>query len=112
MIVWKMDGKPWCGPCRRENPNVVRAWNEYKDKGFEVFSVSLDKDVSKWERAIAQDGLIWPNHISDLRGWNSVATERFGISSIPHAILIDKDGTVVATHLRGSQLEAELEQLL
>jgi peroxiredoxin len=102
----------WCGPCRRENPNVVRAWNEYKDKGFEVFSVSLDKDVSKWERAIAQDGLIWPNHISDLRGWNSVATERFGISSIPHAILIDKDGTVVATHLRGSQLEAELEQLL
>jgi len=102
----------WCGPCRRENPNVVRAWNAYKDKGFEVFSVSLDKDVSKWQRAIDQDGLIWPNHISDLRGWNSVVTGLYGISSIPHAILIDKDGTVVATHLRGSQLEAELEQLL
>lgn len=102
----------WCGPCRRENPNVVRAWNAYKDKGFEVFSVSLDKDVSKWQRAIDQDGLVWPNHISDLRGWNSVVTGLYGISSIPHAILIDKDGTVVATHLRGSQLEAELEQLL
>jgi peroxiredoxin len=102
----------WCGPCRRENPNVVRAWQAYKDKGFEVFSVSLDKDVSKWQRAIDQDGLIWSNHISDLRGWNSVVTGLYGISSIPHAILIDKEGTVVATHLRGSQLEAELEQLL
>lgn len=102
----------WCGPCRRENPNVVRAWNEYKDQGFEVFSVSLDKDVKKWERAIAQDGLAWPNHISDLRGWNSVATSLYGISSIPHAILIDRDGTVVSTHLRGAQLEAELERLL
>lgn len=102
----------WCGPCRRENPNVVRAWNDYKDEGFEVFSVSLDKDVKKWERAIAQDGLAWPNHISDLRGWNSVATSLYGISSIPHAILIDRDGTVVATHLRGAQLESELERLL
>ena len=102
----------WCGPCRRENPNVVRAWNEYNNRGFEVFSISLDKDVSKWKRAIEQDGLIWPYHISDLRGWNSVASAQYGISSIPHAILIDKDGTVVATHLRGNQLETELEKLL
>lgn len=102
----------WCGPCRRENPNVVRAWNEYKDRGFEVFSVSLDKDLKKWKRAIDQDGLIWPYHISDLRGWSSSATQLFGISSIPHAILIDKDGTVVATHLRGAQLESELQRLL
>ena len=102
----------WCGPCRRENPNVVRAWNEYKDQGFEVFSVSLDKDLKKWKRAIDQDGLIWPYHISDLRGWSSSATQLFGISSIPHAILIDKDGTVVATHLRGAQLESELQRLL
>ncbi len=102
----------WCGPCRRENPNVVRAWNEYNDRGFEVFSISLDRDVSKWKRAIDQDGLIWPYHISDLKGWSSVVSQRFGISSIPHAILIDKDGTVVATHLRGSQLERELEKLL
>ena len=58
----------WCGPCRRENPNVVRAWNEYHDRGFEVFSVSLDRDVAKWKRAIEQDGLIWDDHISDLKG--------------------------------------------
>jgi len=102
----------WCGPCRRENPNVVRAWNEYHDRGFEVFSVSLDRDVSKWKRAIEQDGLVWDDHISDLKGWSSIATELYGISSIPHAILIDQDGTVVATHLRGSQLERELDQLL
>lgn len=102
----------WCGPCRRENPNVVRAWNEYHDRGFEVFSVSLDRDVTKWKRAIEQDGLVWDDHISDLKGWSSIATELYGISSIPHAILIDKDGTVVATHLRGSQLERELDQLL
>lgn len=102
----------WCGPCRRENPNVVRAWNEYRERGFEVFSISLDKDVTKWKRAIEQDGLIWPYHISDLRGWNSVASAQYGISSIPHAILIDQEGTVVATHLRGNQLETELEKLL
>ena len=91
---------------------MVRAWNEYKDRGFEVFSISLDRDVSKWQRAIDQDGLIWPYHISDLKGWSSVVSQRYGISSIPHAILIDKDGTVVATHLRGSQLERELKKLL
>lgn len=102
----------WCGPCRRENPNVVRAYNEYNDRGFEVFSVSLDKTVGKWERAIEQDGLSWPHHISDLKGWNSVVTDIYGISSIPHAILIDQQGTVVATHLRGAQLESELNKLL
>ena len=64
------------------------------------------------ERAIEQDGLIWDDHISDLKGWGSIATELYGISSIPHAILIDQDGTVVATHLRGTQLERELDQLL
>jgi len=102
----------WCGPCRRENPNVVRAWNEYKGRGFDVFSVSLDRDVAKWQRAIDQDGLVWPNHISDLKGWGGMATELYGINSIPHAILIDKDGTVIATHLRGNQLERELDKLL
>jgi thiol-disulfide isomerase/thioredoxin len=102
----------WCGPCRRENPNVVRAYKEYNDRGFEVFSISLDKTSGKWERAIEQDGLIWPHHISDLKGWNSIVTDIYGISSIPHAILIDQLGTVVATHLRGSQLEAELDKLL
>jgi len=91
---------------------VVRAWNEYKGRGFDVFSVSLDRDVAKWQRAIDQDGLVWPNHISDLKGWGGMATELYGINSIPHAILIDKDGTVIATHLRGNQLERELDKLL
>ena len=68
--------------------------------------------MGKWERAIEQDGLIWPHHISDRKGWNSVVTDIYGISSIPHAILIDQQGTVVATHLRGAQLEAELNKLL
>lgn len=102
----------WCGPCRRENPNVVRAYNAYNSRGFEVFSISLDRDQGKWQRAIEQDGLTWPHHISDLRGWSSVATELYGISSIPHAILIDREGVVVATHLRGAMLEAELDKLL
>ena len=102
----------WCGPCRRENPNVVRAYEEYKDRGFEVMSISLDRDAAKWKRAIEQDGLAWPNHISDLKGWGSVVTELYGISSIPHAILIDGNGTVVATHLRGARLEQELDKLL
>ncbi len=102
----------WCGPCRRENPNVVRAYEEYKDRGFEVMSISLDRDATKWKRAIEQDGLAWPNHISDLKGWGSVVTELYGISSIPHAILIDGNGTVVATHLRGARLEQELDKLL
>ncbi len=102
----------WCGPCRRENPNVVRAYEEYKDRGFEILSISLDRDAAKWKRAIEQDGLAWPNHISDLKGWGSVVTGLYGISSIPHAILIDGNGTVVATHLRGAMLEQELEKLL
>jgi len=102
----------WCGPCRRENPNVVRAYEEYKDRGFEVMSISLDRDAAKWKRAIEQDGLAWPNHISDLKGWGSIVTELYGISSIPHAILIDGNGTVVATHLRGAMLEQELDKLL
>lgn len=102
----------WCGPCRRENPNVVRAYEEYHDRGFEVFSISLDRDVNKWKRAIEQDGLVWPHHISDLKGWGSIVSELYGISSIPHAILIDREGNVVATHLRGTRLEQELEKLL
>ena len=77
-----------------------------------MFSISLDRDAKKWKRAIEQDGLVWPNHISDLRGWSSVVSDLYGISSIPHTILIDERGTVVATHLRGAQLERELEKLL
>ena len=98
----------WCGPCRRENPNVVRAYQKYKDQGFEVFSVSLDSDVNRWKAAIEQDQLAWPNHVSDLAGWRNAAAREYGISSIPHTMLIDRDGSILATHLRGGGVESAL----
>jgi thiol-disulfide isomerase/thioredoxin len=101
----------WCGPCRRENPHVVHAYEKYKGHGFEVFSVSLDSDKSKWMRAIQQDGLVWDNHVSDLRGWKNAASQAYGISSIPHTMLIGKDGVIIQTHLRGRMLEEELLKL-
>lgn len=101
----------WCGPCRRENPNVVKAYNKYNKDGFEIFSVSLDKDVNRWKGAIQQDGLIWPGHVSDLQGWKNAASQEYGVSSIPHTILIDRDGKIIGTHLRGSALEAKLVEI-
>lgn len=102
----------WCGPCRRENPNVVNAYNEYQPKGFEVFSVSLDKQAERWAQAIEQDGLIWPNHVSDLSGWQNAASRAYGVTSIPHAVLIDQNGVIAATHLRGAALKQKLNELL
>ena len=102
----------WCGPCRRENPNVVRAYEQFQSKGFEVFSVSLDQNADRWKAAIAQDGLIWPNHVCDLKGWQNEASRAYGVSSIPHALLVDQEGTIVATHLRGAALTGQLNQLL
>jgi peroxiredoxin len=101
----------WCGPCRRENPHVVHAYNKYKSRGFEVFSVSLDSDAKKWRNAVEQDGLVWPNHVSDLAGWKNASAREYGISSIPHTMLIDRNGTIIQTHLRGAALESELIKL-
>lgn len=98
----------WCGPCRRENPNVVRAYAEYRNFGFEVFSVSLDSKADRWASAIEQDQLTWPNHVSDLKGWRNEAAQEYGINSIPHTMLIDRDGSILATHLRGGALESSL----
>ena len=102
----------WCGPCRRENPNVVRAYQEFNAEGFEVFSVSLDQNADRWKTAIAMDGLNWPNHVCDLKGWQNEAARAYGVSSIPHALLVDKNGTIAATHLRGPALAAKLNELL
>lgn len=102
----------WCKPCRMENPNVVRMYNKYKDKGFEVFSFSLDKDLSRWKHAIKQDGLIWPNHASDLKGWNTATIPMYGFKGIPFTVLIDKDGKIIETNLRGPALENKLISLL
>lgn len=101
----------WCGPCRKENPNVVRLYNQYHKKGFDIYSVSLDDDKEKWERAIQKDGLTW-NHVSDLKGWYSPVCKQFNINSIPFTILVDKAGNIIAKGLRGGALEEKLQQLL
>jgi len=119
----------WCGPCRRENPHVVDMYNKFKSKGFEVFSVSLDgadprmkltpdqmlaqkkEGKAKWIAAIQQDGLIWGNHVSDLQHWGSAPAAQYGVSSIPKAFLIGKDGVIVAINPR-DQLEAEILKVL
>ena len=102
----------WCGPCRRENPNVVRLYERFHDQGFEIYSVSLDKDREAWLKAIRDDRLSWPNHVSDLNGWTSSGGKTYGIRSVPSTVLIDREGKVVARNLRGSDLERKLEQLL
>ncbi len=108
----------WCGPCRRENPNVVNAYKQFKDekfkngKGFTVYSVSLDKSKEMWKKAIEQDKLEWPHHVSDLKGWNSLGAEVYGVRGIPDNFLIDKDGIIIAKRLRGPALEEVLKSFL
>ena len=107
----------WCRPCRAENPNLVRLYNEYNSKGFEVFSVSLDglpqqpDPKSDWTGAIAADGLTWDNHVSDLLGWSSTVARRFGLKGIPYTILVDRSGNIIQTNLRGPALEAKLKEV-
>ncbi|MEM7105587.1 MAG: TlpA disulfide reductase family protein [Bacteroidota bacterium] len=100
----------WCMPCRRENPNVVRLYNKYNNKGFEVFGVSLDRDKNSWVRAIEADSLTW-HHVSDLKQWQSEAAKTYGVSGIPFTLLLDPEGKIIAKNLRGPSLEAKLEEL-
>ncbi len=102
----------WCGPCRRENPNVVKLYKKYKDRNFTVFSVSLDKSRQSWIQAIQQDGLEWPNHVSELAFWSTEAIKPYGVRSIPATFLLDPEGRIIAKDLRGYMLEKKLEQLL
>jgi thiol-disulfide isomerase/thioredoxin len=109
----------WCRPCRMENPNVVTAYEKYKNasfgkkgKGFTVYSVSLDKAKENWQQAISQDGLTWPNHVSDLKWWYSEAAQRYGVQSIPTNWLINEDGIIVAVNLRGQALDMALQELM
>ncbi len=101
----------WCGPCRMENPNVVKAFNEFKGKNFTILGVSLDQDKDSWKKAIAQDHLNW-TQMSDLKYWNSQAVETFGFQGIPFNILVDPSGKVIAESLRGEALDAKLKQVL
>jgi len=101
----------WCGPCRHENPNVVAAYNKFKDKNFTVFGVSLDNKKDKWMEAIDHDKLTW-THVSDLKGWSSAAAATYGVQSIPANFLIDPSGKIIARDLRGEDLEAKLQEVL
>ncbi len=101
----------WCGPCRLENPNIVRAYHKFRDKGFTVFSVSLDVDKNRWLSAIEKDGLVWPYHTSELKGWQSPICQVYGIRSIPASYLLDREGKVIAINPRGIALEQALDQL-
>jgi len=98
----------WCGPCRQESPNLVRIYNKFKGKNFTILSVSLDEDASKWKAAIAQDGLVWKNHVSDLRGWNSGMPGLFGFDGIPFTVLVNPDGKIIGRGLRGQALEEKI----
>ena len=108
----------WCGPCRRENPNVVAAYEKFKDKKFKkgkgkglvVLSVSLDTDKEAWAKAIADDGLVWDTHVSDLKKWNGIA-KQFGITGIPTNFLVDGKGKIVGIGLRGEKLMDALKKL-
>jgi thiol-disulfide isomerase/thioredoxin len=100
----------WCGPCRRENPNVVKMYETYKDKGFEILSVSLDNAKDRWLQAIADDQLTW-KHVSDLKGWKNEVAQLYEVSSIPKTFLLDPQGKILATDLRGEALEAKLKEI-
>lgn len=99
----------WCKPCRAENPNVVKAFNNYKNKGFTVYGVSLDRTKENWLKAIEEDGLTW-THVSDLKYFNSIAAQDYGVQSIPYSILLDREGKIIAKNLRGKALEKALEE--
>ncbi|MEN8697678.1 MAG: TlpA disulfide reductase family protein, partial [Bacteroidia bacterium] len=101
----------WCGPCRRENPNVKKIYEKYKDQGFEIYGVSLDNNASRWNDAIAKDGLTW-KHVSDLAGWQSSAAKLYGVRSIPATFLLDKEGRIYKSGFRSHELEGLLQQLL
>jgi thiol-disulfide isomerase/thioredoxin len=100
----------WCGPCRKENPNVKRVYEKYKDKGFEILGVSLDNNQQKWVEAIEKDGLPWP-HVSDLKHWKNAAAVEYGVSAIPYTVLIDPDGRILGKKLRGGGLEKILAEI-
>ena len=101
----------WCGPCRGENPNVVAAYNQFKNKNFTILGVSLDQDKGAWLKAIEKDNLQW-SHMSDLKMWESAAVQAYGFDGIPFNVLIDPQGKIIASSLRGQELEARLAEVL
>lgn len=101
----------WCPPCRQESPTLVRLFNQYKDRGFTIVSVSVDDKKDKWIEAIQKDGLVWTN-VSEVNGWKSPSATLYNVSAIPQSFLLDKDGKIIAKNLRGTDLENKLAELL
>jgi peroxiredoxin len=101
----------WCGPCRRENPKVVAAYNQFKDKGFTILGVSYDTKKERWIKAIADDHLDW-NQVSDLQGWKNATSDQYGIKAIPSNVLVDKDGVIIAKNIFGDDLTQKLKEIL
>lgn len=100
----------WCSPCRAESPNVLQAYKKYKDKGFDVLSVSLDHEKDKWLQAVKKDGLLW-KQVSDLNGWKNAVAVLYGINAVPANFLIDPTGKIVAQNLRGEDLNNKLSKI-
>lgn len=100
----------WCGPCRKENPNVLNVYKKYHAKGFEILGVSLDDKAEKWKEAIEKDGLPW-YHVSDLKGWESEPAKLYGVDAIPFTVLVDKEGKIIAKGLRAKTLEEKLAEI-
>ena len=101
----------WCPPCRREMPNLVEVYKQYKAKGFEIVGVSLDSKQDAWEKGIKDLNITWPQ-LSDLQGWKNSGAALYYVNSIPHTILVDKDGTIVAKNLHGEEIAAKVAELL
>ena len=101
----------WCGPCKAEMPNVVALYKQYKDKGFDIVSVSLDSHKDRWVKAIEEWGMPW-HHMSDLKGWDCEGAALYAVTAIPHTVLLGPDGTILARNLTGDDLRAKLEELL
>jgi peroxiredoxin len=101
----------WCGPCRRENPNIVKLYNDFHKKGFDVFGVSLDQTKESWVKAIADDKLTW-THVSDLQYWNNSAAKQYGIKAIPANFLLDKNGIIIGRNLMGEALYNKVNEVL
>ena len=101
----------WCGPCKSEMPNVIQLYKKYQNKNFTVFSVSLDDDPAKWKAAITSWGMPWPHHVSDLKGWNSNLPQTYQFDGIPYTVLVNPEGKVIGTNLRGAKLEKKLVEI-
>jgi peroxiredoxin len=101
----------WCGPCRQDMPGVVELYAQYKDKGFEIVGVTLDRDGDAWKKSLTDMHMTWPQ-MSDLQYWQSAAAQLYAVNSIPHTMLIDGEGTIIARGLRGEALSAKLAEVL